>query len=56
MSNMRVILIQIIMGVVGANSKVLEKLKELEIRGKMETINITALLRSTRKLRRVLET
>ena len=37
-------------------SKECEGLEDLEIRGRMETIQTTALLRSARILRRVLET
>ena len=54
---MRVIVIPIVMGAFETLPKNLKgKLKEFEIRGRIETIPTTVLLRSTRILRRVLET
>ena len=54
---MKVMVIPIVVGALGTVPKGLEKmLEELEIRGRIETIQITALLRSARILRRVLET
>ena len=55
--NMKVTFISIIIGVRGTVTKVLTKgLEDLEIRGQVETIQTTALLRSARIRRRVLET
>ena len=55
--NMRVKVIPIVIGALGTIPKGLEKsLDELEIRGRIETIQTTALLRSAGILRRVLET
>ena len=52
----QVTVILIVFGELGTNSKGLErKLKRVEIRGRIETILTTALLRSARILRRVLE-
>ena len=51
--NMRAKVIPIVVGALGTVPKSLE---ELEIRGRIETIQTTALLRSVRILRRVLET
>ena len=49
--------IPIVIGVLGTVSKGLIKgLKDLKIRGRVEAIKTTALLRSARILRRVLET
>ena len=49
--------IPIVIGALGMVPKGLERsLEELEIRGRIETIQTTALLRSARILRRVLET
>ena len=46
-----------VIGTVGTIPKVLEKeLEDLEIRGRVKTIQTTALLKSARILRRVLET
>ena len=54
---MKVTVIPIVIGALGTIPKGLVKgLKELEIEGRAETIQTTALLRSTRILRRVLET
>ena len=50
-------MIRIIIGALGTVTKELVKGQEdLQIRGRVETIQITALLRSTRILRRVLAT
>ena len=55
--NMGVTVILIVVGACGMVPKGLERRgKELEIRGRIETIQTTALLRSVRILRRVLET
>ena len=55
--NMKVTLIPIVSGAFGTIPKGLVKgLEDLEIRGQVETIQITVLLRSARILRRVLET
>ena len=51
--NMKVKVIPIVVGAPGTVPKGLEN---LDIRGKIETIQNTALLQSARKLRRVLET
>ena len=49
--------ISIVIGALGTTPKGLIKgLEDLEIRGQVETIKTTALLRSDRILRRVLET
>ena len=54
---MKVTVIPVVIGVLGTISKVLVKGKEdLEIGGRVETIQTTALLRTDRILRRVLET
>ena len=50
-------MISVLVGALRTVLKILEKrLKELVIRGRIETIQIRALLRSARILRRVLET
>ena len=54
--NMNVTIISLIIGALGTVPKGLEKLKELEIRGRLETIQTTALLRLVLILREVLET
>ena len=55
--NMKVTFIPIIIGTLGTVTKgLLKGLDDLEIRGREETIQTTALLRSARILRRVLET
>ena len=55
--NMRVKVIPIVVGALGTVPIKLEKrLENLEIRGRIETIQNTALLQSARILRRVLET
>ena len=54
---MKVIVIPVVIGELGTIPKGLVKgLEDLEMRGLEETIQITALLRSIRILRRVLET
>ena len=55
--NMKVTIIQIVIGALGIGTKGLVKGQEgFEIKERMETIQTTALLRSARILRRVLET
>ena len=55
--NMRVKVVPIVIGALGTVPKGLEKsLSELEIKGRIETIQTTALLKSARIIRRVLET
>ena len=55
--NMKVKVIPTVVGALGTVPKGLEKgLESLEIRGRIETIQNTALLQSARILRRVLET
>ena len=55
--NMKGTSIPIIIGTLGTVTKgLLQGLEDLEIRGRVETIQTTALLRSVRILRRVLET
>ena len=58
MWNVRVTLIPFVVGMLGMIPKGLKKkrLEELEIKGKIKTIQPTALLRSARILRRILET
>ena len=54
--NMKVTVIPIVIGALGTFTKrLIKRPKDLEIRGRVETIKITALLRSVRILRRVLE-
>ena len=54
--NMRVKVVPIVIGALGTVPKGLEKsLSELEIKGRIETIQTTALLKSARIIRRVLE-
>ena len=54
---MKVTVIPIVIGSHGTVTKgLVQKLKDLEIRERVETIQTTALLRSARILRRVLET
>ena len=54
--NMKVMVIPVVNGALGTVSKLLVLgLEDLEIRGQVETIQITALLRSTSILRRVQE-
>ena len=55
--NTKVTFIQIVISVLGTVTEgLLKGLEELEIRGRVETIQTTALLRSARILRRVQET
>ena len=55
--NIKVKFIPIVIGALGTVTKELMKgLEDIEIRGRLETIQMTALLRSARILRRVLET
>ena len=55
--NMQVTIIPIVIGAFGTVSKgLLKGLEDLEVGGRVETIQMTALLRSARILRRVLET
>ena len=55
--NMKVTIIRIVIGALGTVTKVLvQGLEDLEITGRVETIQTTALLRSARIMRRVLET
>ena len=51
---MKVTVIPIVIGTV--TKGLVQRLEDLEIRGRVETIKTTALLRSARILRRVLET
>ena len=55
--NMKVIIIPIVIGVFGTVAKgLLKELEDFEFGGRVETIQTTTLLRTTRILRRVLET
>ena len=55
--NMRVMIVPIVNGALGAITKGLSKgLEDSEVGGRVETIQITALLRTARILRRVLDT
>ena len=55
--NMKVMFIPIVIGALGTVTEGLFKgLEDLEIRGRVETIQTTRILRSARKLRRVLDT
>ena len=54
--NMKVTLIPIVIGALGTIPKgLVKRLEDFEIRGQVETIQTTSLLRSIRILRRVLE-
>ena len=54
---MKVTIVSIVIGALGTVTKgLLKGLKDLEVGGRVETIQTTALLRSARILRRVLET
>ena len=54
---MKMTIIQIVIGALGTVTKgLVQGLEDLEIRGRVETIQTTVLLRSARILRRVLET
>ena len=55
--NMKVTVTPIVIGALGTITKgLIQGLEDLEIRGRMETIQTTVLLRSARILKRVLET
>ena len=55
--NMQVTIIPLVIGAFGTVTKgLLKGLEELEVGGRVETIQTTALLRTARILRRVLET
>ena len=55
--NMKVTIAPIVIGALGTISKgVLKGLEDLEVGGRVETIQMTALLRTARIMRRVLET
>ena len=54
---MKVTILQFVIGTFGTVTKVLLKgLEDLDVGGRVETIQMTALLRTARILRRVLET
>ena len=54
---MKVMIVPIVIGTLGTITKgLLKSLEDLEIGGRVETIQTTALLRTARILRRVLET
>ena len=55
--NMKVTIVPIVIGVFGTITKgLLKSLEDLEVGGRVDTIQMTALLRTARILRRVLET
>ena len=55
--NIKVTIVPIVIGALGTVTKgLLKGLEDLEVRGRVETIQTTALLRTARILRRVLET
>ena len=55
--NMKVTIVPIVIGALGTVTKgLLKDLEDLEVGGRVETIQMTALLRTARILRRVLET
>ena len=55
--NMQVTIIPIVIGLLGTVSKgLLKRLEDLEVSGRVETIQTTELLRTARILRRVLKT
>ena len=55
--NMKVTIVPIVIGALGTITKgLLKGLEDLEVRGRVETIQTTALLRTARILRQVLET
>ena len=55
--NMKVTIVPIVIGALGTVTKgLLKGLEDLEVSGRVETIQTTALLRTARILRRVLET
>ena len=54
---MKVTIVPIVIGVLGTETKgLLKGIEDLEIGGRVETIQTTALLRTARILRRVMET
>ena len=54
--DMKVTIIPIVIGALGTvTESLVQRLKDLEITGRMETVQTTAWLRSARTLRRVLE-
>ena len=55
--NMKVTIIPVVIGALGSVTKgLVQRLEDLEMTGRMETVQTTALLKSARILRRVLET
>ena len=55
--NMKVTIVPVVIGALGAITKgLLKGLEDLEVGGRVETIQMTALLRTARMLRRVLAT
>ena len=55
--NMKVTIVPIVIGELGTKTKgLLKGLEDLEVGGRVETIQMTSLLRTARILRRVLET
>ena len=55
--NMKVTIVSIVVGAFGTITEgFLKSLEDLEVGGRVETIQMTTLLRTTRLLRRVLET
>ena len=55
--NMKVVIVPVVIGALGTITKgLLKGLEDLEVGGRVETIQTTALLRTARILRRVLET
>ena len=57
LSNMKVTIVPILIGAFGTITKgLLKGFEDLEVGGRVETIQLTALLRTARILRRVLET
>ena len=53
---MKVTIVPIVIGALGITKGLLKGLEDLEVGGRVETIQTTALLRTARILRRVLET
>ena len=57
LGNMKITIVPIVIGTLGTVTKgLLKNLDDLKVGGRVETIQTTALLRTTRILRRVLET
>ena len=54
--NMKVTIIPIVIGTLGTVTKSMKGVEDLEIRGRLETIQTTTLLRSARILKRILDT